>query len=123
MNMDTMPLFVFLKNTRNVFKADMICLEILHFALPTLLASVTDPFASLIDTPFVGHIDSTSSSNTNDNTEMFKLERVRRRIPSALVVGSILGRFSEMCRKMLLAINENVFPVGKCILMWKLGRV
>lgn len=54
--MGKMPLFVFFKDTRNVFKADELGLEIVHIALPTLLALVADPAASLIDTAFVGHI-------------------------------------------------------------------
>ncbi|KAL6133930.1 hypothetical protein ACLB2K_066163 [Fragaria x ananassa] len=55
-NMSNMPLFVFFKDTRNVFRADELGLEIVHIALPTLLALVADPAASLIDTIFVGHI-------------------------------------------------------------------
>ncbi|ONH95355.1 hypothetical protein PRUPE_7G066100 [Prunus persica] len=41
---------------RNVFKADELGLEIVHIALPTLLALLADPVASLVDTAFVGHI-------------------------------------------------------------------
>ncbi|KAM5558882.1 protein DETOXIFICATION 42-like [Rosa sericea] len=55
-NMGKMPLLVFFKDTRNVFKADELGVEIVHIALPTLLALVADPAASLIDTAFVGHI-------------------------------------------------------------------
>ncbi|CAL2272434.1 unnamed protein product [Prunus armeniaca] len=54
--MGNMPLFVFFKDIRNVFKADELGLEIVHIALPTLLALLADPVASLVDTAFVGHI-------------------------------------------------------------------
>ncbi|PQP99085.1 Multi antimicrobial extrusion protein [Prunus yedoensis var. nudiflora] len=129
--------------TKNVFKADELGLEIVHIALPTLLALLADPVASLVDTAFVGHIgpvelaavgisiavfnqvskiaifplvsittsfvaeeDTTEELRANEqvhenvesgkssSTEMVKIERVRRHIPSAssaLVVGSVLG--------------------------------
>ncbi|KAI5681153.1 hypothetical protein M9H77_02380 [Catharanthus roseus] len=51
-----MPLFVFFKNVRNVFKLDDLGLEILSIAFPAALALAADPIASLIDTAFIGHL-------------------------------------------------------------------
>ncbi|PIA53667.1 hypothetical protein AQUCO_00900327v1 [Aquilegia coerulea] len=41
---------------RSVFKKDELGLEIMRIALPTALALMADPIASLIDTAFIGHI-------------------------------------------------------------------
>ncbi|KAA0058630.1 protein DETOXIFICATION 43 [Cucumis melo var. makuwa] len=51
-----MPINVFFKDARRVFKYDEIGREILGIALPAALAVAADPIASLIDTAFVGHI-------------------------------------------------------------------
>uniref|UniRef100_A0A0A0K8B8 Protein DETOXIFICATION n=1 Tax=Cucumis sativus TaxID=3659 RepID=A0A0A0K8B8_CUCSA len=51
-----MPVNVFFKDARGVFKYDEIGREILGIALPAALAVAADPIASLIDTAFVGHI-------------------------------------------------------------------
>ncbi|KAL2511632.1 MATE efflux family protein FRD3 [Abeliophyllum distichum] len=52
----TMPLFVFFKDARYVFKRDDLGLEILRIAFPAALALAADPIASLIDTAFIGHL-------------------------------------------------------------------
>ncbi|CAI9781667.1 unnamed protein product [Fraxinus pennsylvanica] len=52
----TMPIFVFFKDARNVFKRDDLGLEILQIAFPAALALAADPIASLIDTAFIGHL-------------------------------------------------------------------
>ncbi|GAB4832593.1 Protein DETOXIFICATION 42 [Ancistrocladus abbreviatus] len=51
-----MPLSVFFKDARLVFKMDELGLEILRIAFPAALALAADPIASLIDTAFIGHI-------------------------------------------------------------------
>ncbi|KAK7314262.1 hypothetical protein VNO77_39476 [Canavalia gladiata] len=51
-----MPLFVFFKDARDVFKLDAISREILGIAFPSALAVAADPIASLIDTAFIGHL-------------------------------------------------------------------
>ncbi|CAL5401969.1 unnamed protein product [Camellia sinensis] len=51
-----MPLWVFFKNTRDVFKRDELGLEIATIAFLAALALTADPIASLIDTAFIGHI-------------------------------------------------------------------
>ncbi|KAM7524532.1 hypothetical protein LguiA_014434 [Lonicera macranthoides] len=53
-----MPLWVFFKDTRSVFKKDELNSEIAMIALPAALALMADPIASLIDTAFIGHIGS-----------------------------------------------------------------
>ncbi|XAR69449.1 hypothetical protein NMG60_11001030 [Bertholletia excelsa] len=55
-NIVKMPLWVFFKNSRNVFNKDELGLEIAAIALPAALALTADPIASLIDTAFIGHI-------------------------------------------------------------------
>ncbi|GLT55252.1 hypothetical protein SLA2020_283910 [Shorea laevis] len=50
------PLFLFFKDTRNVFRNDELGKEIMQIALPSALALTADPIASLIDTAFIGHI-------------------------------------------------------------------
>lgn len=55
-SVDKMPLWVFFKNTRDVFKRDELGLEIATIAFPAALALTADPIASLIDTAFIGHI-------------------------------------------------------------------
>ncbi|KAJ4718398.1 Protein DETOXIFICATION [Melia azedarach] len=52
----TMPVFVFFKDARLVFKMDSLGLEILRIAFPAALALAADPIASLIDTAFIGHL-------------------------------------------------------------------
>ncbi|GMP86923.1 hypothetical protein CsSME_00039509 [Camellia sinensis var. sinensis] len=55
-SVDKMPLWVFFKNTRDVFKKDELGLDIATIAFPAALALTADPIASLIDTAFIGHI-------------------------------------------------------------------
>ncbi|KAA8518206.1 hypothetical protein F0562_015680 [Nyssa sinensis] len=55
-NLGKLQLWVFFKDTRNVFKKDELGLEIATIALPAALALTADPIASLIDTAFIGHI-------------------------------------------------------------------
>ncbi|XP_059651843.1 protein DETOXIFICATION 43 [Cornus florida] len=51
-----MPLFVFFKDARLVFKMDALGSEILRIAFPAALALAADPIASLIDTIFIGRL-------------------------------------------------------------------
>ncbi|KAH0981546.1 hypothetical protein GBA52_008723 [Prunus armeniaca] len=51
-----MPVGVFFKDARRVFKWDILGKEILDIALPAAMATAADPIASLIDTAFIGHI-------------------------------------------------------------------
>ncbi|KAM5552310.1 protein DETOXIFICATION 43 [Rosa sericea] len=51
-----MPVGVFFKDARSVFKWDVLGKEILQIAVPAALAVAADPVASLIDTAFIGHI-------------------------------------------------------------------
>ncbi|XP_074344021.1 protein DETOXIFICATION 42-like isoform X2 [Apium graveolens] len=51
-----MPLLVFFRDLRLLFKMDPLGLEILRIAFPATLALVADPVASLIDTTFIGHL-------------------------------------------------------------------
>ncbi|KAJ7982209.1 Protein DETOXIFICATION [Quillaja saponaria] len=53
-----MPLFVFFRDARLVFKLDALGRELLGIALPAALAVAADPIASLIDTAFIGHLGS-----------------------------------------------------------------
>ncbi|PQP96450.1 protein DETOXIFICATION 43-like [Prunus yedoensis var. nudiflora] len=51
-----MPVGVFFRDARRVFKWDILGKEILDIALPAALATAADPIASLIDTAFIGHM-------------------------------------------------------------------
>ncbi|KAJ1402636.1 protein DETOXIFICATION 43, partial [Sesbania bispinosa] len=51
-----LPLLIFFKDARLVFKMDSLAKEILGIAFPAALAIAADPIASLIDTAFIGHI-------------------------------------------------------------------
>ncbi|XP_061368217.1 protein DETOXIFICATION 43-like [Gastrolobium bilobum] len=51
-----LPLLVFFKDARLVFKMDSLAKEILGIAFPAALAVTADPIASLIDTAFIGHL-------------------------------------------------------------------
>ncbi|GLT37388.1 hypothetical protein SLA2020_117060 [Shorea laevis] len=55
-NTGKIPILVFFKDTRNVFKKDELGLEIIQIAVPATLALAADPVASLIDTAFIGRI-------------------------------------------------------------------
>ncbi|KAJ6749773.1 hypothetical protein OIU85_000409 [Salix viminalis] len=55
-NMAKLPLFVFFKDARSVFRKDELGLEIAQIAIPAAHALAADPIASLIDTAFIGHI-------------------------------------------------------------------
>ncbi|XP_027909845.1 protein DETOXIFICATION 42-like [Vigna unguiculata] len=50
------PIFSFFKDARLVFKYDSLGCEILSIALPSALALIADPVASLVDTAFIGQI-------------------------------------------------------------------
>ncbi|XP_026425452.1 protein DETOXIFICATION 42-like isoform X3 [Papaver somniferum] len=51
-----MPVCVFFKDARLIFKKDELGVDILRIAIPAALALMADPIASLIDTAFIGHI-------------------------------------------------------------------
>ncbi|KAF1866258.1 hypothetical protein Lal_00024262 [Lupinus albus] len=51
-----LPLFIFFKDVRLVFKMDPLAKDILRIALPAAMAVAADPLASLIDTAFIGHL-------------------------------------------------------------------
>ncbi|KAK9058129.1 hypothetical protein SSX86_022969 [Deinandra increscens subsp. villosa] len=51
-----LPIFVFFKDLRRVFKIDSLGKEILLIAVPAAMALAADPIASLIDTAFIGRI-------------------------------------------------------------------
>ncbi|KAG8646315.1 protein DETOXIFICATION 43 isoform X2 [Manihot esculenta] len=51
-----MPLLVFFRDARLVFKMDELGSEILRIAVPAAMALAADPIASLIDTAFIGHL-------------------------------------------------------------------
>ncbi|EXB32788.1 MATE efflux family protein FRD3 [Morus notabilis] len=51
-----LPVGVFFRDARLVFKWDSLGKEILGMAVPAALAVAADPIASLIDTAFIGHI-------------------------------------------------------------------
>ncbi|KAK7836319.1 protein detoxification 43 [Quercus suber] len=55
-NWKKLPVFVFFKDARSIFKMDILGWEILGIAFPAALAVAADPIASLIDTAFIGHI-------------------------------------------------------------------
>ncbi|KAG4991137.1 hypothetical protein AAZX31_09G096300 [Glycine max] len=55
-NKRNLPVSVFFKDARHVFKMDSIAKEILGIAFPSALAVAADPIASLIDTAFIGHL-------------------------------------------------------------------
>ncbi|KDP43472.1 hypothetical protein JCGZ_16759 [Jatropha curcas] len=51
-----MPLLVFFRDARHIFKMDELGSEILRIAVPAAMALAADPIASLIDTAFIGHL-------------------------------------------------------------------
>ncbi|CAL0326172.1 unnamed protein product [Lupinus luteus] len=51
-----LPVSVFFKDARLIFKMDSLAKEILGIAFPSALAVAADPIASLIDTAFIGHL-------------------------------------------------------------------
>ncbi|KAI3739957.1 hypothetical protein L2E82_30371 [Cichorium intybus] len=51
-----LPIFVFFKDLRLLFKMDSLGKEILFIAVPAAMALAADPIASLIDTAFIGRI-------------------------------------------------------------------
>ncbi|KAF2319534.1 hypothetical protein GH714_016837 [Hevea brasiliensis] len=51
-----MPILVFFRDARLVFKMDELGSEILRIAVPAAMALAADPIASLIDTAFIGHL-------------------------------------------------------------------
>ncbi|KAF5947144.1 hypothetical protein HYC85_017372 [Camellia sinensis] len=122
-SVDKMPLWVFFKNTRDVFKRDELGLDIATIAFPAALALTADPIASLIHTAFIGHIDAVGSlihkendieiperSFPGDGEKEELIPRVdtyksptstnqRSHIPSAssaLVIGAVLGLFQAL---------------------------
>lgn len=51
-----MPIMVFFRDARLLFKMDGLGTEILRIAFPAALALAADPIASIIDTAFIGHL-------------------------------------------------------------------
>ncbi|EPS71001.1 hypothetical protein M569_03747 [Genlisea aurea] len=56
-NPETDPLSLSLLGLRQMFKVDGLGLEILSIAMPAALALAADPFTSLVNTAFVGHLE------------------------------------------------------------------
>ncbi|XP_010278987.1 PREDICTED: protein DETOXIFICATION 42-like [Nelumbo nucifera] len=55
-NKPKMPICIFFKDARLVFKKDELGMEIARIAIPAALALAADPIASLIDTVFIGRL-------------------------------------------------------------------
>ncbi|KAK6937130.1 Multi antimicrobial extrusion protein [Dillenia turbinata] len=55
-NSGRIPLCIFFKGARDVFKLDKLGSEIAQIAFPAALALLADPIASLVDTAFIGQI-------------------------------------------------------------------
>ncbi|EXB93303.1 MATE efflux family protein 1 [Morus notabilis] len=53
-----LPICIFFKHARHVFRLDKLGLEIASIAFPAALALTADPIASLVDTAFIGQIGS-----------------------------------------------------------------
>ncbi|KAJ8751132.1 hypothetical protein K2173_016313 [Erythroxylum novogranatense] len=51
-----MPIYIFFKDLRLIFKLDELGLDIARIAFPAALALTADPIASLVDTAFIGQI-------------------------------------------------------------------
>ncbi|KAJ3673007.1 hypothetical protein LUZ60_006381 [Juncus effusus] len=51
-------IFLFVFNIRNALKLDELGLEIMRIAVPAALALAADPFASIVDTAFIGRLGS-----------------------------------------------------------------
>ncbi|KAK4782748.1 hypothetical protein SAY86_007122 [Trapa natans] len=51
-----MPISIFFRDARLVFKTDALGMEILQIAIPAAMALAADPIASLIDTAFIGRL-------------------------------------------------------------------
>ncbi|KAK8695428.1 hypothetical protein V6N13_000590 [Hibiscus sabdariffa] len=84
--------------SRHVFQLDELGSEIAQIALPAALALTADPIASLVDTAFIGQIESNDGpcrpKTHGSSFDIDKFEPERRHIPSAssaLVIGGILG--------------------------------
>ncbi|XP_048430796.1 protein DETOXIFICATION 42-like isoform X2 [Pyrus x bretschneideri] len=91
-------IYIFFKDCGCVFNLDKLGLEIASIALPAALALTADPIASLVDTAFIGQIDTTQNAYNSKSVvasfEIVKNDYQKRYMPSAssaMVIGSILG--------------------------------
>ncbi|XP_069152270.1 protein DETOXIFICATION 42-like [Solanum lycopersicum] len=64
------PLSIFFRDIRSIFKLDELGQEIGRIALPAALALTADPIASLVDTAFIGHIETKSMTRFWDDASV-----------------------------------------------------
>ncbi|OVA19422.1 Multi antimicrobial extrusion protein [Macleaya cordata] len=93
-----MPLCVFFKDARLLFKKDELGLEILRIAFPAALALTADPIASLVDTAFIGHIGSVELAAVGVSIAVFNQVSRIAIFPLVSVTTSFVAEEDAICR-------------------------
>ncbi|QHN97312.1 protein DETOXIFICATION 43-like isoform X3 [Arachis ipaensis] len=86
-----MPVFVFFKDARLVFKNDSLAKEILKIAIPAALAVAADPVASLIDTAFIGHLGPVDQGAAGVAIALFNLSSKITVVPLVSITTSFVA--------------------------------
>ncbi|KAL1346325.1 hypothetical protein HN51_020010 [Arachis hypogaea] len=86
-----MPVFVFFKDARLVFKNDSLAKEILKIAIPAALAVAADPVASLIDTAFIGHLGAVDQGAAGVAIALFNLSSKITVVPLVSITTSFVA--------------------------------
>ncbi|KAB5541034.1 hypothetical protein DKX38_014008 [Salix brachista] len=103
------PLSVFFRDARSVFKKDELGSEIIRIALPAAMALAADPVASLIDTAFIGRLENFHYVSVNSiqpiPLQLFNKKRVSVLGPVEIAaVGVAIAIFNQ-------ASKVTIFPL------------
>ncbi|KAG1342199.1 protein DETOXIFICATION 42 [Cocos nucifera] len=118
---------IFFMNIRCVYKLDELGSEIMRITIPAALALAADPLASLVDTAFIGRLDSEKrgcnvSYIASEHTKLSRPQCNRKYIPSvssALIVGGVLGLLQAMF--LILAGSPMLNPALRYLTLRSLG--
>ncbi|KAK1370414.1 Protein DETOXIFICATION [Heracleum sosnowskyi] len=104
-----MPIMVFFRDARLLFKMDALGTEILRIAFPAALALAADPIASIIDTAFIGHLGAVELAAVGVSIAIFNQASKVTIFPLVSITTSFVAEEDTIARlEKEMQINEMV---------------
>ncbi|XVF47392.1 hypothetical protein PTKIN_Ptkin03bG0105300 [Pterospermum kingtungense] len=110
-----LPILIFFKGARHVFKLDELGSEIAQIALPAALALTADPIASLVDTAFIGRIGPVELAAVGVSIALFNQVSRIAIFPLVSVTTSFVAEEDTIGRVSPEAQESEYLETGSCI--------
>lgn len=110
-----LPVSIFFKDVRHVFKLDELGSEIAQIALPAALALTADPIASLVDTAFIGQIGSIELAAVGVSIALFNQVSRIAIFPLVSVTTSFVAEEDAIGRVSPEAQESEYLETGSCV--------